>query len=286
MITPHDQKWIDDQEILERKLLERLNPDEQARLENLLKDNPSLASALDLEAMMIAGIRQKGREDLKNRLKAAVENQTAFNMPTGSWRLLKVAAAVLVLAGGSIIAYYALKPADVSTVAKEQSPVKEQPAVKKVVPTEDKATEKVQGKEEKEALAVRKPKEKPKSIVAAPKKPPIFRNRESATMPPPKELQVKMWENQTAKTAVIKFLDPQGLNVKPAFGESSNTLDWFYASYQTGELSIYVEAQRFSGFFTNAELKIDGQTLSIHTAGLIFLMDLTESPTVRKVIRQ
>ncbi|MBX7150889.1 hypothetical protein K1X84_04575, partial [bacterium] len=72
MVDHTTRQWLDENEVLERHLLNRLTADEVGRLQKLLQSFPELTDELEFQKMILAGIRHTGRVELKERLKSNV----------------------------------------------------------------------------------------------------------------------------------------------------------------------------------------------------------------------
>jgi hypothetical protein len=67
--------WTDDEELLERFVLNRLEADERKKLEAHLRECPQCRQTAQAEQQVVAGIRWAGRDALKARLKERVDVQ-------------------------------------------------------------------------------------------------------------------------------------------------------------------------------------------------------------------
>jgi len=91
----NEHHWTDDPELIERFVLNRLNPDERNELENHLRTCEICKQAVRAEQLLIAGIRRSGREQFKAALKKKVEEIPEKKIP---WmHVLSAAAVVLII---------------------------------------------------------------------------------------------------------------------------------------------------------------------------------------------
>lgn len=91
----NDQHWTDDPELIERFVLNRLNPEERNELEDHLRVCEVCKQAVRAEQLLIAGIRRSGREQFKAALKKKVEEIPEKKTP---WmQILSAAAVVLII---------------------------------------------------------------------------------------------------------------------------------------------------------------------------------------------
>jgi hypothetical protein len=92
--SPH---WTDNEEVLERYVLGRLDPLAKRVLEEHLEACASCREAVTRERELVAGIRRLGREELKARLARRVANAVRPSIP---WPHVISIAAVLVISVG------------------------------------------------------------------------------------------------------------------------------------------------------------------------------------------
>jgi hypothetical protein len=91
----NEHHWTDDPELIERFVLNRLNPDERNELEGHLRICEICKQAVRAEQLLIAGIRRSGREQFKAALKKKVEETPEKRIP---WmHVLSAAAVVLII---------------------------------------------------------------------------------------------------------------------------------------------------------------------------------------------
>ncbi|MBX2992441.1 MAG: zf-HC2 domain-containing protein [Bacteroidetes bacterium] len=89
--------WTDDSELIERFVLNELNPEERNELEDHLRICEVCKKAVRAEQMLIAGIRRGGREAFKSRLKQRVGALPGMRTP---WVHIMSAAALVVIITG------------------------------------------------------------------------------------------------------------------------------------------------------------------------------------------
>lgn len=93
-----DHKYILQNEISEKYLLDRLDADERAAYEAYLAANPEARQALEADKMLIAGIREVGKSDMKAEIRRQAAALRASQPPVDNFGWMKIAAAVAVFA--------------------------------------------------------------------------------------------------------------------------------------------------------------------------------------------
>jgi hypothetical protein len=104
MSNADSKHWTNDQDLLERFVLGNLEKETQQHLERHLANCADCSNAVRLEREVVAGIRRYGREEMKARLKKAVEASPREARYSLSWQKMASIAAVLVVVIG--IGYY------------------------------------------------------------------------------------------------------------------------------------------------------------------------------------
>lgn len=89
-----ERHWTDNSELLERFVLNALNPAERNELEDHLRICEVCKQAVRRELILIAGIRRSGRERFKHELRKRL---AAEEQPPIAWRSLLAAAAVVLI---------------------------------------------------------------------------------------------------------------------------------------------------------------------------------------------
>ncbi|HXF99344.1 MAG TPA: hypothetical protein VNL69_01105 [Bacteroidota bacterium] len=165
-MSAEERHWTDDSDLIERFVLNRLDPDERNELEDHLRVCEVCKQALRAEQILIVGIRRSGRERLKAELRKKLIAAERKGVP---WpHILSAAAVVIILLG---IAYYnrwfeILKspereiPVDFSETATPAERAEEAPP---------------------SAIREQPPKESEPSVTAAPKTPPAIAGKTERT---------------------------------------------------------------------------------------------------------
>lgn len=100
-MSAEERHWTDDSDLIERFVLNRLDPDERNELEDHLRVCEVCKQAVRAEQILIAGIRRSGRERLKAELRKKLTAAERKGVP---WpHILSAAAVVIILLG---IAYH------------------------------------------------------------------------------------------------------------------------------------------------------------------------------------
>lgn len=105
-------QYREDPEIYEYYLLDRLSPEAKREFEAHLRDCPLCQKELALHRILISGIRETGKKEMKTEIQRQVKNRQAQPSPT-NWEIyLRVAAVVLflVIAPGMIYYYWQVLP--------------------------------------------------------------------------------------------------------------------------------------------------------------------------------
>ena len=96
-----ERHWTDDSELIERFVLNRLDPDERNELEDHLRVCEVCKRAVRAEQLLIAGIRRSGRERFKAELQKKISHTEHIGLP---WpHILSAAAVVIILVS---VAFY------------------------------------------------------------------------------------------------------------------------------------------------------------------------------------
>jgi hypothetical protein len=94
-----EHRLSDDPELLERFVLETLEQDERAKLEDHLRTCEPCRKAVQVERLIAAGARRLGRDEAKERLARRMSLEQDARIP---WRALAAAAVIIMLIGVGI----------------------------------------------------------------------------------------------------------------------------------------------------------------------------------------
>lgn len=92
-----DRHWTDNPELIERFVLQRMNPAERNELEDHLRICEVCKKAVRLEQMTIAGIRRSGRGQFKARLQSRLASSPVHRTPWG--HIISAAAIIVIITG-------------------------------------------------------------------------------------------------------------------------------------------------------------------------------------------
>lgn len=290
MIDPTQQQWLDNEEILERFVLNRLSPDEERRLNELRRHHPELENAIALQARVIAGIRVLGRRELRARLARELTGKQKGNRIVWTPALfLKVAAALVILAGTAWwVATFIQPEPDLTPVAESQEKIK-QPL---------KADSAMEKKSEEIEQPVSVPKkgirQKPPRL-SAPAATTISKQRnklnaQSMAMLRPNEVSATLYTatGDTIPTRVF-FKNPSDLsavNIKVPVEDRDGQLESFYVHYEKDQLSVYLDNSRYLSRFQNAVLTDNTTELLITADTLAYRVDLKSAERFKRAVRR
>ncbi len=105
MNNPPSIHWSDDTELLERFVLNRLEPAKRQELEAHLRACETCQRAVRAEQELVAGVRRLGRDELKARLKHRLAATLSVEIPVRrvrtiwTWQIASAAAVLLLLIG-------------------------------------------------------------------------------------------------------------------------------------------------------------------------------------------
>lgn len=298
MLDNTTRQWLDENEVLERHLLNRLTADETDRLQKLLQSFPELADELEFQKMIIAGIRQNGRLELKERLKSNIAQSKNHSSKTFVlYSYLKIAAVVAVLIGVSWIVYSRIaakpEPAPSADIKKEAPPKElkiEQPKIEKSVDPKTGGQQQIASKK---STGKQNVQEKP-LIVSTPSETAAVKHKqklniESLKFLKPNELTVSvniLDEKKTLETKLF-FKNPTDLtavNIKETQSEKDNQLEWFYVIYENRVLNLYLDNTQYLKVFKNASLEETSERLVIKISSALYTVDLKSKDKFKKAV--
>lgn len=290
MIDPTQQQWLDNEEILERFVLNRLSPDEERRLSELRRHHPELENAIALQARVIAGIRVLGRRELRARLaRELTEKQKGNRIVWTPALFLKVAAALVILAGTAWwVATFTQPEPDLTPVAESQKKIKQ--------PLKADSAMKKKSEEIEQPVSVPKKgiRQKPTRL-SAPAATTISKQRnklnaQSMAMLRPNEVSATLYTatGDTIPTRVF-FKNPSDLsavNIKVPVEDRDGQLESFYVHYEKDQLSVYLDNSRYLSRFQNALLTDNTTELLITADTLAYRVDLKSAERFKRAVRR
>lgn len=140
-------QYREDPEIYENYLLDRLRPEAKREFEAHLRDCPLCQKGLALHRILISGIRETGKQEMKTEIQRQVKNRQAQPSPTNWGIYLRVAAVVLflVIAPGMIYYYWQVLPEkrqDLFQTPAEKSPSRQPDKITDLPPSAELSEEK------------------------------------------------------------------------------------------------------------------------------------------------
>ena len=301
MLNPNEKVWSEDEERIENYLLGRLNEQEKTLLEQRLRTDEDLRKSVELSAMILAGIRQKGREDLKARLKDQLKGTSSLTSNGSSqdknlflYSGIKIAAAIIAAIGVSFLIYRLMtsNPGVPQATDESQKEMKNEnvdlPKNGPVADKDDKKDlEKITGK--KSTSVNNKP-----SVLSAPSEEiPAKRNQrlkgESLKYMKPNELVVTLTVEKEKKSLETKLLfknpsDLTVMNIQETQMEQDGRLEWFYVYYDNRILSLYIDNIKYLSVFKNSALSETPGHLQMTVGALQYSIDLTSKDKFKKAV--
>lgn len=309
MLTEEERKWIDENDVLDRHIFGRLNEEDAARFQFLLDRDPSFREEMEFNAALIAGIRQKGRLEMKQRLQAALKEEA----PNGEMHLhvsshkpalhenmsfmLKMAAALILLVGGSIITYKLFfdKPVELQFTKKEIK--NEEVPAQAVTPKEEKKQQIIPDDSKKITAKKSTPKQKmeEKPMIAATPPENLMQKHnqkfrvETFMMPKPNEVKATLihTDSKTEQETIILFknsTDLVAVNIKETQQEDNGKLQWFYVVYENRILNVYVDNSKYLNLFKNAKLTESAAELQLEIKDASYRINLSSVEKFKKAV--
>jgi len=298
MLNPNEKFWSEEEERIENYLLGRLDDAENRAFEERMRTDEGLRRSVELNAMILAGIRQKGREGLKERLNKNLGMASTPNVVSKNqlffYATLKIAAVIVAGIGIAFLIYrqVAVNP-DVQQVTEEtKKEIKNDNAnaIKDELLTEAK-----KGDEKNTAKKSPKVNDKPSVLSAPSEEIPAKRNQrlksESLKYMRPNELVVNLLEEKEGKTIETKLLfknpsDLSVLNIQQTQSEQNGQLEWFYVYYENRVLSLYLDNTKYLSYFKNSELAETQSQLRLTVETAQYVVDLSSNEKFKKAILQ
>ncbi len=293
MITREVQSWLDENEILDKHIFGTLADADRTRLQRLMNDHPELLEELELSQMIIAGIRQHGRREMKRRLRIGLESVNAPAASSSFFVYLRVAAAVMVLLGSSYLVYELfLNNTPAAPVAQDE--LKKEDTVA-TVPKAEKSDSEINS----QTFAAKKSAGKPAfdqkpALAAAPAETIVTVHNqkfrvEAAMIPKANEIKILLTLEAGKKEMDSKLLfknpiDLTAVNIKETQGEQNGTLTWFYVFYENHILNVYLDNSKYLNDFKNATLTESLSVLTLQTSRASYVVDLTAKDKFKKAV--
>lgn len=289
MIDPTQQQWLDDEEILERFVLNRLTADEERRFGALRREHPELEREIALQAGIIAGIRVLGRSDLRARLAREIKGkQGSRRLIMSPALMLKIAAALAIIAGSAWWVSQLIQPKpDLSPVAETQ---------KKATPprkTDSLTIQRPVDVEEPVVVPEKGIRKKPTRL-STPAATTISKQRnklnaQSMALLRPNEVSATLYSSagDSIPTRVF-FKNPSDLsavNIKVPVDDNDGILESFYVHYEKDQLSVYLDNSRYLTRFQNTVLTDRSTELLIVADTLAYRVDLTAGERFKRATR-
>lgn len=306
-----DTKWLEENDILDRYVLGRLTGEEKARLEALMLADPERRREVEMTAMVAGAIRQRGRADLKGRLRDQIHasdatasvmsfspgGRSSGRLMTASW-IMKAAAVIAIAAGASYLVYRLFfHVPDVEPVVEKKIP---SPALEKDKPLPPAKEERMMTFREDSAKAPLAKKSPGKSATttrpltlssptenAKTKGAQKFK-AESILLPKMNDMKlVVVAEDKTESESRLLFKNPVDLtavDIKEASLEKDGRLEWFYVHYEDRMLSVYLDHSKGPVYFKMPRLEIGASSLVLHTNGHVYSIDLSPKERFHKAV--
>jgi hypothetical protein len=298
MVTQEDRNWLDENDIFDKFIFDRLTGADRVRLQKLIADHSDVNAELELNLMIAAGLRQKGRWEMKRRLQDNLGSGRpyVFSLMSQTSLILKIAAAVVILLGSSFIIYKSfIQTPEPASVA--QNELKNEDANKEVmtIPREEKADSEKSTQKLTAKKSVAKPLlEQRPVIAAAPTETiPTVRNQkfrvEASMIPKPNEIKIPLKLEAENKEIEGKLffrnpIDLSAVNIKETQGEQNGQLTWFYVFYENRVLNIYLDNTTYLTYFKNASLTESLSALTLRTEQVSYVIDVTSKDKFKKAV--
>ncbi len=308
MLTQEERNWLEENDVLDRHIFGQLTEEEEARFQFLLDKDPSFLEEAEFNTAVIAAIRNKGRMELKLRLRESLKTEASepLQLHTSSnssgmrqWVpfILKAAAAIIIMAGCSVLTYQLFfnKPIEApiadKEIKKEQVPSQtETPKeeTKKEIHSDD--SKKIAAKK---STAKQKIDEKPVIAATPPENLMQKHNQkfriENFMMPKPNEVKavIVTGESKTEHETKILFknaTDLVAVNIKDTQLEENGKLTWFYVVYENQVLNVYIDNSKYLTLFRNARLTETATVLQIEAKEAIYTVDLNAKEKFKKAV--
>ncbi len=308
MLTQNDKQWIEENEIIDRYILEQLDGDDKIRFSAMLASSNELREETEFSAMVAAAARQYSRTELKRKIKAAVKESGISpgaqaqhaERPSHYWLYIRAAALILIFLGGVWMFYLWMSgEKSPAPITEDQSgktiPVKEKtlPPPKQEIISEYREPVK-KDKPKKTAKSEKKSEEKRPQLLSMPADTLHTRSVQKFTVNPalfPKTTEVKasleLTEDHKQIDTKIYFKNPTDLsavNITATSEEAGGKLQWFYVHYENQVLNVYLDNTKFLNLFKNSKLIQQKQTLLIVLEKSSYQVDMKEQAKFRKAV--
>lgn len=309
MLTQEERSWLEENDVLDRHIFGQLTEEEEARFQFLLDKDPSFLEEAEFNTALIAAIRNKGRMEMKERIRETLKQEIpsepmqlhrSGHVPEASELmplLLKIAAAIIVLVGGSVLTYQLFfnKPVDVPMAEKEIK--KEQTPSSIETPKEESKQESLPDETKKiaakKSTAKQKIEDKPMIAATPPENLMQKHNQkfraENFMMPKPNEVKALVIFGEPAVEQETKILfknstDLVAVNIKDTQLEENGKLSWFYTVYENKILNVYIDNSKYLTLFKNARMKETASALQLEVKDAVYTIDLTSKEKFKKAV--
>ncbi len=304
-MNDRERQWLEQDDVLDRYVLGRLSDEERRRLERLLASDPDAAEELALTQAIVAAVRQQGRVDLKQRLKDQLRSDgPVLQLIEGGAtprsirpRLLKVAAAILIVAGLSYLVYRVVYRTPETPVAEEsvkekaspvQSPASVESGAEKPKPSEESAAKGPLAKKSTgKGTIVTRPQTYSAPAETIPAKHSQRFRAEDLLMPRTIELPLTLIRESGTIESRLRFKNPVDLsavNIKPMQEDEDGRLLWFYVHFDQDVLSVYLDNTRYTNYFKKPRLEVSAERLVLWTNGYEYRIDRAGPEKFRKAV--
>lgn len=308
MLTQEERNWLEENDVLDRHIFGQLTEEEEARFQFLLDKDPSFLEEAEFNTVVIAAIRNKGRMEIKLRLRETLKEDSSVPMqlhksesaPQGRQImpiLLKAAATVMVLVGGSVLIYQLFFNKPVETPIADKEIKKEQVPSQTETPKEESKQETKTDESKKiaakKSTAKQKLEEKPMIAATPPgnlmqKHNQRFR-AENFMMPKPNEVKAVIISGESKLEQETKILfknstDLVAVDIKETQLEQNGKLNWFYVVYENKILNVYIDNSKYLTLFTNARMTETASALQIDIKDAKYTIDLTSKEKFKKAV--
>lgn len=308
MLTQNDKQWIEENEIIDRYILEQLNVEDKVRFSALLASSEELREETEFSAMVAAAVRQFSRTELKRKIKTAVKESGIpsaspahhATRPSHYWLYIRAAALILIFLGGVWMFYLWMSGDKSPAPITEDQSVKTLPVKEKNLPPPKQETiseyrEPVKkDKPKKTAKTEKKSEEKRPQLLSMPADTMHARSVQKFTVNPalyPKTNEVKASleltdEKKQIETKIL-FKNPTDLsavNITATSEEAGGKLMWFYVHYENQVLNVYLDNTKYLNMFKNSKLIQQKQALLIVLEKSSYQVDMKDQAKFRKAV--
>ncbi len=308
MLTPNEIKRIEDDEIVEKYILEQLTEDEKTRFEKLLSTSDELKRELEFTALTIAAIRQYSRTELKKRINESLKQTHSSPamttqktvLPGQTWMYIRAAALFLLFMGGLWMFYQWMSgehsPAPIGDDAlKKTQPVKEQIMLPPRQETISEYREAEKKEPVKKNIKQNKSDENIKpQLLSMPADSSHGRSAQKfianpALFPKPNEIKttLDLIDETKQMETKIYFKNPTDLSavdITTTHEVKNEVLQWFYVHYDNQILNVYLDNTKHLNYFKNSKLIQQKDVLLIILEKSTYQVNLKDNTKFRKAV--